>query len=176
MRRYTVDVLYDVSYAASVAVEAANPEEACRRAIDKADDMEAWKSTDHASDPYILDIREQGGTDPANAPTRPVAIPETYTRDGPPPIVTVDLTRPQGTMEVAGGTFRMRFLHPGFAVATEISDPPPPPGNKPLVTVVRRPDGTPEISVTGGTAHVRVTGWDSFDPPLPIDAARADKS
>ena len=160
MTRYTVCVAYDVSYAATVTVEADTPEDACQRAIDKADDLEAWKSTDHASDAYIVEIA--GTFDPGTGAqeTVPLPIPDPYTRDGPPPTITFRGEQPPGSLEVTDGTVRFRFDRPGFAVTTEASDPPPPPGNKPLVTISRRPDGTPAVSVTGGKAHVRVTGWD----------------
>ena len=44
-------------------------------------------------------------------------------------------------------------------MTTELSDPPPPPGNKPVVTVTRQDNGTPGIEVRGGRAIVRVEGW-----------------
>ena len=39
MTRYTVDVAYDVSYAASVAVDADTIDDACQLAIAKADEL-----------------------------------------------------------------------------------------------------------------------------------------
>ena len=62
-------------------------------------------------------------------------------------------------MDVTGGTVRIRFVDDAATVTTEVSDPPPPPGNKPVVTVSPRPDGAPEVTVTGGKAIVRVKGW-----------------
>ena len=160
MTRYTVCVAYDVSYAATVTVEADTPEDACRLAIDKADELEVWKGTDHVSDAYVVEI--DGTFDPGTdaRETVPLPVPDAYTREGPPPTITLRGDQPPGSLEVAGGTVRIRFDRPGFAVTAETRDPPPPPGNKPLVTVSRRPDGTPAVSVSGGRAHVRVTGWD----------------
>ena len=61
MTWYDVDLLYDLAYAANVTVEAKSVEEACRLAIGKADDTEAWKSTDHASDAYVHEILATDG-------------------------------------------------------------------------------------------------------------------
>ena len=160
MTRYTVCAAYDVSYAATLTVEADTPEDACRRAIDRADELEAWKSTDHASDSYVVEI--DGTFDPGTdaEETVPLPVPDAYTREGPPPTIASRGEQPPGSFEVAGDTVRIRFDFPDFEVTTEATDPPPPPGNKPLVTVSRRPDGAPAVSVSGGRAHVRVAGWD----------------
>ena len=58
---------------------------------------------------------------------------------------------------------RVRFVEDAGTVTTEISDPPPPPGNKPLVTVRRRADGAPDTEVRGGKAIVRLEGWQGHD-------------
>lgn len=160
MTRYIVCVAYDVSYAATVTVEADTPEDACQRAIDETDQLEAWKSTDHASDAYVVDIAGALDPDTDAQETVPLPIPDTYARGKPPPTIVLRGDLPPGTLDVADGPVRIRFERPGFAVTTETGDPPPPPGNEPLVCISRRPDGTPAISITGGKAHVRVTGWD----------------
>lgn len=164
MTRYDIDLLYDLSYAANVTVEADSVEEACRLAIGKADDMEAWKSTDHASDAYVHEILATDRPEPPYGDATPVPVPDAYTRDGPPPTVTLYGEPPPGSLEVSDGTIRLRFVHPRFAVTSELTDPPPPPGARPLVTVARRPDGTPDVSVSGGGAHVRIVGWNDADP------------
>ena len=167
MTWYQIDLLYDVAYGANVTVEADNATDACRRAIDKADAMEAWKNTDHASDSYVDEIVASEHPNPADRDCTLVPIPEDYTRDGPPPTVTLYGERPPGTVEVAGGTVRLRLLHPRFALTNELADPAPPPSAKPIVTITRRPDGTPDISVTGGTVHLHVNGWDTPPEPAP---------
>ena len=73
------------------------------------------------------------------------------------------LTRPPGVVEVTRGTVHLRFVDPAATVTTEVSDPPPPPGNKPVVTVRPRPDRAPEVEVAGGKAIVRVQGWEGID-------------
>ncbi len=63
------------------------------------------------------------------------------------------------------GTVRFRFVNAAATVITELSDPPPAPQNKPVVTVKRRPDGAPDIMVQGGKAIVRVEGWRQSSAP-----------
>lgn len=165
MTWFDIDLLYDVSFAANVTVEADSVEDACRLAIEKADEMEVWKSTDHASDAYVDEILATDRPAPPYGDATPVPVPDAYTRDGPPPTITLHGEPPPGALEVSGGAVRLRIVHPGFAATNELTDPPPPPGAKPLVTVSRRPDGTPDVSVPGGAAHVRIVGWNDPDPP-----------
>ena len=47
----------------------------------------------------------------------------------------------------------------------DLSDPAPPPGARPVVTVARRPDGTPDVSVAGAAAHARIVGRNGPNPP-----------
>ena len=49
----------------------------------------------------------------------------------------------------------------------ELSDPPPPPANKPLVVIERGPGGAPHVTVAGGKALVRLAGWDGITEPAP---------
>ena len=85
---------------------------------------------------------------------------------GEPPVVTLTGLRPPGGIEVSGGTVRIRFVEDADTVTTEITDPPAPPGNKPLVTVRRRADGAPDVAVSCGRARVLIlhTG-DTGSPP-----------
>ena len=163
MTRYAIDLLYDVAYAATVTVEAHSVEEACRLAIEKADDAAAWESTDHASDAYVHEILATDRPEPPYGDASPVPVPDAYTRDGPPPTITLFGEPPPGSVEVSDGTVRLRFQNPRFAVTSELTDPAPPPGARPVVTVARRPDGTPDVSVSGGAAHVRIVGWNDPD-------------
>ena len=165
MTRYDIDLLYDLAYGATVTVEADSVEEACRLAIAKADETEAWKSTDHASDAYVHEIHATDRPEPPYGDATPVPVPDAYTRDRPPPTITLQGEPPPGSLEVSGGTVRIRLAHPRFAVTSELTDPPPPPGARPVVTVARRSDGTPDVSVSGGGAHVRMIGWNDPHPP-----------
>ena len=65
---------------------------------------------------------------------------------------------------------RIRFAEPAGTVTTEISDPPPPPDVRPLVTVRPRADGAPDVTVTGGKARVRILGWDGSAEPSSVRA------
>ncbi len=163
MTWYEIDLLYDLCFGATVCVEAPDVDDACNRAIEEAGELEAWKSRDHASDPYIREILQVDGPAPPYSACTPLPIPDAYTRDGPPPTVTVSADSPPGSIEISGGTVRLRLVHASFAVTRELTDPPAP-HNKPVVTVTRRPDGKPDITVSNGDALVRVTGWDPPDP------------
>lgn len=92
-------------------------------------------------------------------------VPEKFTESGAPPLVTLTGPRPPGGVEVTGGTVRIRFQDNAGTVTTEVSDPPPPPTNKPMVTVTRRADGAPDVSVRGGKAVVSIQGWNGIDHP-----------
>ena len=71
-------------------------------------------------------------------------------------MVTPAGLRPPSGIEVAGGTVRVRFVELAGTVTREVTDPPAPPGNKPLVTVRRRTDGAPDVAVSGGRARVLI--------------------
>ena len=71
-------------------------------------------------------------------------------------MVTPAGLRPPGGIEVAGGTVRIRIIEHAGTVTTEVTDPPAPPGNKSLVTIGRRADGAPDVTVSGGRARVLI--------------------
>ena len=90
-------------------------------------------------------------------------VPARFTEKGEPPVVTLTGPRPAPAgVEVTGGTVRIRFVDDAATITTQVSDPPPPPGSKPLVTVRPRPDGAPDIEVADGKALVRVEGWEGL--------------
>lgn len=161
MTAWTLQLGYALHYGATVSVEAGTVEEACRLAIEEADETEAWRSTDHVSDSCVLAIVEGRDGKPWEHPVSPIPVPDEYSEHGPPPVLTLFADTPPGAMRLEGGALRIRFETPDRAVETELTDPPPPPGNKPTVTVSRRADGTPDISVRGGRARIVVTGWDT---------------
>ena len=88
-------------------------------------------------------------------------VPARFTEQGEPPLVTLNGARPPGGIEVTGGTVRIRFVDEDRAgsVTAEMSDPPPPPANKPVVTIRRDANGAPAVDVRGGKAVVRLDGW-----------------
>ena len=93
--------------------------------------------------------------------------PIVFGADTEPPLSPVPTTlagsRPPGNVAVTRGTVRVRFVDRAATVTTEVSDPPPPPGNKPVIVVRRRPDGAPDLEVTGGKALVRLEGWEGIE-------------
>ena len=78
-------------------------------------------------------------------------FPDGITEHGEPPVVTLTGPVRPAAVEVSGGRVTVRIVHERGTVTSEICDPPHPAANKPLVTVRRRPDGAPEVEVTGGT-------------------------
>ena len=85
-------------------------------------------------------------------------VPARFTERGEPPVVTLTGPRPPGGVEVTGGTVRIRFVDPAATVTTEVSDPPPPPGSKPVVTVRPRPDRAPEVEGDSRQGHRKDRG------------------
>ena len=174
MTWYTVQASYPVWYANTVSVEAETPEAALERAIEAANDDPNWKSLDHCG-PTHVDAYCMGRDEDPWDGGKSLPVPARFTERGEPPVVTLTGPRPPGGVDVTGGTVRLRFVDAEPANATgprerakatvtsEVSDPPPPPGGKPVVIVRPRPDGAPDIEVTGGKAIVRVQGWEGVD-------------
>ena len=106
-----------------------------------------WKSVDQASQTFIEALAKGEDADPWGDTVLPV--PDRFTEKGEPPVVTLTGLRPPGGIEVTGGTVRIRFVEHAGTVTTEAADPPAPPGNKPLVTIGRRTDGAPDVTVSG---------------------------
>ena len=164
MNRYTAQLAFTTYFTAIVTVEAHSPEQACRNAIARSDGDDEWKSSDHVGDIHVTALCEGAHADPWTAGDCRLPVPDEFSEHGPPPLITLDPLCPHGSMEVTSGKVRFCFRDRAASVTTEVSDPPPPPQNKPIVTVTRRPDGTPDIDVRGGKAIVRVEGWQQ---PLP---------
>ena len=164
MNRYTVCCGYASHYHNTVTVEADTLGEALEKAIKQAGDDPHWKSVDKARQTFVEALAEGMDADPWGDTAIPV--PDRFTGEpanatgsseranGEPPVVTLTGLRPPGSIEVAGGTVRIRFIEHAGTVTTEATDPPAPPGNKPLVTIGRRADGAPDVTVSGGRARV----------------------
>ena len=154
-RPFTVQVGYNAHYCNTLTVEAETLEEALENAIAAANnDADGWRSTDHVSDSFVDAVCEGAGADPWS--DDPLPVPGRYSEHGGPPLVTLTGPVPPGAVEVSGGRVMVRIAHERGTVTSEICDPPHPAANKPLVTVRRRPDGAPEVEVTGGSAKVRI--------------------
>ena len=163
MTHYTVCCGYASHYHNTVTVEADTLDEALEKAIEQAGDDPHWKSADYCGSTFVDAIAEGEEADPWGDTAIPV--PDRFTEKGEPPVVTLTGLRPPGGIEVAGGTVRVRFVEHAGTVTTEVTDPPAPPDNKPLVTVRRRTDGAPDVTVSGGRARVLIL--DPGDPGPP---------
>ena len=165
MNSYTVQLAYPAYFTATVSVDAHSLDDACRQAIARADNDDAWTSSDHVGDIHVSAICEGAGARPWATDATRLPVPDEFREDGTPALVTLDPTCPHGTLEVTRGTVRVRFVNAAATVTTELSDPPPAPQNKPVVTVKRRPDAAPDIMVQGGKAIVRVEDWQQNPAP-----------
>ena len=114
---------------------------------------------------FIAAIGEGADGCPWSGPAAALPVPDDFSERGAPPLITITGPAPSGGIDVLRGTVRIRFQDPAATVTTELSDPPPPPGNKPFVTIERGPGGTPHVTVAGGKANVRLVGWDAADGP-----------
>ncbi len=162
MTWYTVQASYPAYYANTVSVEAETLDEALEKAIEEANQDPNWKSVDHCGRTHVDACCMGRDEDPWDR-DKSLPIPARFAERGEPPVVTLTGPHPPGGVEVTGGTVRVRFADPAATVTTEVSDPPPPPGNKPVVTVRPRPDGAPDIEIAGGKALVRLQGWEGID-------------
>ena len=164
MTWYSVQASYAGYFANTVSVEADTLEEALEKAIEVANQDPHWKSVDHCGPTYIDACCIGRDADPWERQTT-LPVPARFTEKGEPPLVTLTGPRPPGGIEVTGGTVRIRFVDENGAgtVTTEISHPPPPPANKPVVTVRRDANGAPAVDVRGGKAIVRIEDWKGVD-------------
>ena len=153
---WTVQCGYHAHFANTVTVEAATLDEALEKAIETANDSEAWKSTDFVGETFVDAVCEGADANPWHSETA-LPIPDRFTEEGEPPVVTVtDPARPDGGIEVTRGRVLLRFVGDTGAVTAELCDPLHPPANKPLVTIRRGPDGRPEVTATEGRARIRL--------------------
>ena len=153
---WTIQVGLARYWGATVTVEAESLEAAIPAAIREADDKARWDDTGHASDPFAVAACRGAGADPWDGPVSALPIPDRFTERGAPPVVTLAGPGRPGSIEVAGGTVRLRFIDDADTVTAEVSDPPPPPANKPVVTVSLDARGRPHATVRHGKAIVRI--------------------
>lgn len=155
-KSWTVRCGYAARFADTLTVEAETLEEALEKAVE---DAHADRRSNVRCRRVFVDAAWEG------ADTRDLdaawPVPDRFTERGEPPIIT--LTDPGraggGAVEVSRGRVLLRFETPGATLTNELSDPPHPRGDKPLVTIRRRADGAPDVTVTGGRARVRVLGY-----------------
>ena len=155
-RKFTVQVGYPAYFANTVTVEADTLDEALEKAIETANQSDAWRSLDHVGDSHIDAVCEGADVDPWATDTA-LPIPDRFTEQGEPPLITItDRAKPGGGIEVTRGRVLLRFVSDAGTVSSELCDPPHPPANKPLVTVRTGPHGRPEVTVTEGRARIRL--------------------
>ena len=155
-RHFTVQVGYAGYFANTVTVEAATLDEALEKAIEAANQSDAWRSLDHCGDSHVDAVCEGADADPWAADAA-LPIPDRFTEQGEPPLITItDPAKPGGGIEVTRGRVLLRFVSDAGTVTSELRDPPHPPANKPLVTIRRGPHGRPEVTVTEGRARIRL--------------------
>ena len=162
MTWYTVQCAYAGYFANTVSIEADTLEEALEKAVEAANQDPNWKSVDHCGATFVDACCIGRDEDPWDD-GKSLPVPARFTEKGEPPVVTLTGPRPPGGIEVTGGTVRIRFADRAATVTAEVSGPPPPCGSKPVVIVRRRPDGAPDVEITGGKAIVRVEGWEGDD-------------
>ena len=152
MPHFTVVCSYADYLTATVAVEAGTPEQALEAAIAKADATEAWKKSDRSGDPFIAAYAEGEDADPWGGDALPV--PGRFTEAGEPPLVVVTGPAPTGGIRVAEGRARIRYVREAGTFTADLCGEPDRHHGQPLVSVVRRADGAPHVTVVGGTVRV----------------------
>ena len=157
---WTVQCSYAGYWSNTVTVEAETLDKALGKAIETANQSDGWRSLDHCGDSFVNAVCEGADADPWATDTA-LPIPDRFTEQGEPPIVTItDPAKPGGGIEVTRGRVLMRFASTTGTVTAEMHDPPHPPANKPRVTVRPGPGGRPDVTVTEGRARVRICGFD----------------
>ena len=155
MPRFTAQCGYYTHWHTTVDVEADDLESACAAAIEQANQCDAWRSGDHVTDTYVDAIADGDDANPWGPDALPV--PAQFTREGPPPHITVCAVAGDGAIEVVHGRLTVTFVSNEGTVTAERPPRTLPGQAKPLVTVTRRPeDGLPHVTVTGGDARVRL--------------------
>ena len=155
-KSWTVQCGHTARFANTVTVEAETLEEALEKAVETVGPDEERSPTGRRRI-FVDAVWEGVHADPGD-PDAAWPVPDRFTERGEPPVLTLtDPGRPGGgAIEVSGGRVLLRFQTPEATLTSELADPPHPPGNKPLVTIRRRADGAPDVTVTGGRARVRI--------------------
>ncbi len=142
---WTVRCGYTAYFADTLTVEAETLDEALEKAVETA---HADRRPNVRCRRVFVDAVCEGVHPDPGDPDAAWPVPDRFTERGEPPIIT--LTDPGraggGAVEVSRGRVLLRFEAPEATLTSELSDPPHPPGNKPLVTIRRRPDGAPDVT------------------------------
>ena len=87
MTHYTVCCGYASHYHNTVTVEAGTLDEALEKAIEQASDDPHWKSADYCGPTFVEALAEGMDADPWGDTAIP--IPDRFTQNGEPPVVTL---------------------------------------------------------------------------------------
>ena len=173
MPHFTVVCSHADYLTATVTVEAATPEQAFDAAIDKADETEAWDKSDHSGDPFIAAYAEGEDADPWGDEALPV--PGRFTEAGEPPLVVVTGPASAGGIRVAEGRAHIRYVREAGTFTADLCAEPDRHHGQPLVSVVRRADGAPHVTVVGGKVRVLYYEEEAAAPariaPTPLEPA-----
>ena len=145
------------------ALEAGTLDSALEKAIEQVGDDPHWKSVDQASQTFVEALAEGMDADPWGDTTLPV--PDSFTKNGEPPVVTLTGLRPLGGIEVAGGTVRIRFIEDAGTVTATPPIRRPRRATKPLVTIGRRPGSGRASSPTAPGTGPPAACPESWCPP-----------
>ena len=152
MTAWTVQCRYAACHARTETVEADTLEDACARAVARANASGLWTALDHHRGPtFVAAVAEGAHADPWGPDALPV--PGRFTEAGEPPLLTISGDVSPGIVSVERGAVRLRFERAAGTVETGVSGEAP---SLPLVVVGRRPDGRPAVSVSGGRVRVRI--------------------
>ena len=154
MTAWTVQCRYAAYHARTETIEAETLEDACTRAIARANASDGWTALDHHCGPtFVAAVAEGEGADPWGPDA--VAVPGRFTERGEPPLLTLSGDDSPGTVSVERGPVRLRIERAAGTVEAGVSGEAPSP-SPPLVVVGRRPDGRPAVSVSGGRVRLRI--------------------
>ena len=152
MTHFTVACSYADYLTATVTVEAETPEQAFEAAIARADATSAWNKSDPSGDPFIAAYAEGEDADPWGDEALPVS--GRFTEAGEPPLVVVTGPAPAGGIRVAEGRARIRYVREAGTFTADLYNRLSSHHGQPLVSVVRRADGAPHVTVVGGKVRV----------------------
>ena len=151
MTAWTVQCRHAACHARTETVEADTLEDACARAVARANASGLRTALDHRGPTFVAAVAEGEGADPWGPDALPV--PGRFTEAGEPPLLTLSGDLSPGIVSVERGAVRLRFERAAGTVETGVSGEAP---SLPLVVVRRRPDGRPGVSVSGGRVRVRI--------------------
>ena len=115
-KSWTAQCSYAGYWSITVTVEAETLDEALDKAIETANQSEGWRSSDHCGDTHVDAVCEGADADPWATDTA-LPVPDRFTEQGEPPIVTItDPAKPGGGIEVTRGRALMRFRRPGAEI------------------------------------------------------------